>query len=98
MGNTLQTPLTDAAVEATYEEADEMKFVLAIYGMEGCKETLDQLFAMTFSDLLSLRQFLEIQRSYKEEIAYNELRRAGKREWHNIQLIASLWNLVSVKR
>jgi hypothetical protein len=55
-----------------------MKFVLAIYGMEGCKETLDQLFAMTFSDLLSLRQFLEIQRSYKEEIAYNELRRAGK--------------------
>ena len=40
--------------------------------------TLDQLFAMTFSDLLSLRQFLEIQRSYKEEIAYNELRRAGK--------------------
>lgn len=78
MSGAMQTPLTDGAVEATYEEADEMKFVLAIYGMEGCKETLDQLFSMTFSDLLSLRQYLEIQRSYKEEIAYNELRRAGK--------------------
>ena len=30
----MQTPLTDGAVKATYDEADEMKFVLAIYGMD----------------------------------------------------------------
>nr|DAN14610.1 MAG TPA: hypothetical protein [Caudoviricetes sp.] len=70
--------MTDAAVQETYVEADEMRFVLAIYSMEGCKETLDQLFEMSFTDLLSLREYLEIQRCYKEELTYNELRRTGK--------------------
>lgn len=70
--------MTDAAVQETYEEADEMRFMLGIYSMEGCKETLDQLFEMSFTDLLSLKEYLDIQRCYKEELAYNELRRTGK--------------------
>lgn len=32
---------------------------------------------MTLSDLVSLREFLEVRSSYKEEIAYNEYRKAG---------------------
>lgn len=54
-----------------------MTFFLNIYAMDGCKENLNQLFEMTFTDLLSLREFLTVRNSYKEEVAYNEHRKMG---------------------
>ncbi|QYA57334.1 putative tape measure chaperone [Hafnia phage vB_HpaM_Zyzzx] len=56
-----------------------MGVILSVYSDENCKETLSELLNMPFTDFIQLREFLEVQASYREESQFNQLRQAKKR-------------------
>ncbi|QYA57536.1 putative tape measure chaperone [Hafnia phage vB_HpaM_SarahDanielle] len=66
-------------MKRTYEGDPLMGVILSVYSDENCKETLSELLNMPFTDFIQLREFLEVQASYREESQFNQLRQAKKR-------------------